>query len=79
MLGAASVLYSDVEWSPSGVDMDDDFKQRLDKIHDDHARFMALVESMPPLTEQQKEANRAKLFAEEEPFRIAKRVPRQHP
>jgi hypothetical protein len=55
-------------------DMDDeDFQSRLDKIHEDHARFMALVESMPPLTKQQKEENRARLFAEEEPLRIAKR------
>ena len=52
---------------------DEDFQSRLDKIHEDHARFMALVESMPPLTEQQKEENRARLFAEEEPLRIAKR------
>jgi hypothetical protein len=52
---------------------DEDFQSRLDKIHEDHARFMALVESMPPLTKQQKEENRARLFAEEEPLRIAKR------
>jgi len=53
--------------------VDEDFKSRLDKIYEDHARFMALVESIPPLTEQQKEENRARQFAEEEPHRIAKR------
>jgi hypothetical protein len=53
--------------------MDEDFKNRMNKIHEDHARFMALVESMPPLTDEQKAANRAKQFAEEEPIREAKR------
>src|SRR5437870_3813439 len=53
--------------------MDEDFKNRISKIHDDHARFMALVASMPPLSEEQKQTNRDKLFAEEEPLRIAKR------
>jgi hypothetical protein len=53
--------------------MDEDFKNRINKIYEDHARFLALVESTPPLTEEQKEANRAKLFAQEEPLREAKR------
>lgn len=53
--------------------MDEDFQSRLDKIYENHAQFMALIESIPPLTEQQKEENRARLFAEEEPHRQAKR------
>jgi len=53
--------------------MDEDFQRRLNKIYEDHARFMALAESATPLTEQQKQENRAKQFAEEEPLRIAKR------
>jgi len=35
--------------------MDEDFQRRLDKIYEDHARFMALAESATPLTEQQKQ------------------------
>jgi hypothetical protein len=53
--------------------MDEDFQNRINKIYEDHARFMALVKSMPPLTDEQKAANRAKQFAEEEPIREAKR------
>jgi uncharacterized protein YdcH (DUF465 family) len=35
--------------------MDDrEFREKLRKLHDDHARFMALLESQPPLTEEQK-------------------------
>jgi len=29
--------------------------ERLKKIYEDHARFMAVVESMPPPTEEQKQ------------------------
>jgi hypothetical protein len=52
--------------------MYEDFNNRINKIYEDHARFMALLDSMPPLTEQQKQESRARQFSEEEPLRIAK-------
>jgi hypothetical protein len=39
----------------TGRAMDDgDFKERLRKLYDDHARVISLIESMPPPTEAQK-------------------------
>lgn len=40
-----------------GLQMDDpDFQERMRKMYEDHARFMALVEAAPPPTEDQKRA-----------------------
>jgi hypothetical protein len=53
---------------------DDTFQARLKKLYSDHARFMALLDSVLPPSEEQKLEMRAKALAEETRIKDARRA-----